>query len=139
VSRNLVRVAILVWLGISVYTGLSEWTHHDVPVVVQVPATEANLSGQATVMADYTCPAVIGGSGAPEINGDLADVVGPADEPCEPYVRGRQLLFWIDVVVGLAALALTFAHLPRRFRERRGAAETVSGQPVNASAPVNIR
>jgi hypothetical protein len=132
VSRNLVRVAILVWLAISVYSGFTSWTHNDVPVVVRVPVTEANLSGLETVMVEYTCPAPIGGDGSPTISGDVGDVVGPSDEPCEPYVRGRQLLFWVDVLAGFAALALTFAHIPRRFLERRSAAETVTGRPAHA-------
>ena len=48
------------------------------------------------------------------------------------YVRGRQLLFWIDVVVGVAALAVTFAHLPRRFRERDRPTERTIGRPAHA-------
>jgi hypothetical protein len=133
VSRNLVRLAILVWLGISVHSGFTEWTHHDVPVVVQVPVTEANLSGRETVMVDYSCPAPIGGSGSPQIaDDDVGDVIGPSEAPCEPFLRGRQLLFWVDVVAGVGAMALTFAHLPRRLRERRETPETVTGRPVPA-------
>jgi hypothetical protein len=132
VTRNLVRLAILVWFAIAMYSGVSEWTHHDVPVVVRVPVTEANQSGRETVSADFTCPAVIGGDGQPAItDADGLDVVGPSEEPCAPFVRGRQLLFWINVVVGVGALALTFAHLPRRWRDRR-VAETVNGRPLTA-------
>jgi hypothetical protein len=133
VTRNVVRLAILVWLGISVYSGFSEWTHHEVSVVVSVPVTDANPSGRETVQADYTCPAVIGGDGSPTLtDSGIGDVVGPSEQPCEPYVAGRQLLFWIDVVAGIGALALTFAHLPRRWRERRVVAETVTGRPAPA-------
>jgi hypothetical protein len=46
-------------------------------------------------------------------------------------VRGRQLLFWIDVVVGVLAMAATFAHLPRRLARHRSAAHT-TGRTVTA-------
>jgi hypothetical protein len=132
VSRNIVRLAIVVWLGISVYSGFTEWTHHDVPVVRRVEVTEANLSGLETVGAAFECPAVIGGSGSPRMIDDVGEVVRVNEQPCESYVRGRQVLFWIDVVAGLAALGLTFAHIPRRFLDRRATAERTTGRPVTA-------
>jgi hypothetical protein len=122
VSRNVVRVAILIWFAISMYSGFTSWTDHQVPVVVEVPVTDQNLSGRITEIAEYECPAPIGGSGAPKLLDDLTDVVGPSREPCSPYLRGRQVLFWIDVLAFVGAMSLTFAHLPRRLRDRREAA-----------------
>jgi hypothetical protein len=130
VSRNIARVAIVVWLAISVYTGLTSWTHHDVPVVREVPVTEANLSGLETIGADYECPAVIGGEGGAQLVDEIDGFLRASEVPCERFVRGRQLLFWIDVLVGVGALALTFAHLPRRFRERDHSVERTIGRPA---------
>jgi hypothetical protein len=126
VTRNLVRAAILLWLGISLYSGLSAWSDHEVPVVVQVPVTEQNLSGFETKYATYECPAPIGGSGSAELQDDLTNIVGPSRTPCGTYLRGRQVLFWVDIAAGAAALALTFAHLPRRLWSRRTPVQTVT-------------
>ena len=126
VAKNLVRLAIVVWIAIALQAGFTSWSDHGVPTVRRVPVTDANRSGLETVNAEYRCPAPIGGSGSPELVDDLTNVVGPAEEPCHPYVRGRQVLFWVDIVVGLGALALTFAHLPRQRRDRREAALTVA-------------
>ena len=118
-TRNLVRLAILVWLALSLRSGLTSWNDHDVPVVVKVPVTETNLSGLETKSGTYECPAPIGGSGEPRLTEDLGDVVGPSREPCTPFVRGRQALFWIDLAAGILAIAVTFAHIPRQWRDRR--------------------
>jgi hypothetical protein len=126
VSKNLVRLAIVVWIAIALHAGFTTWSDHEVPTVRRVPVTDANLSGLETVKAEYECPAPIGGSGSPELVDDLTNVVGPAEEPCHPYLRGRQVLFWVDILVGLGVLALTFAHLPRQRRDRREAVHTVA-------------
>jgi hypothetical protein len=123
VSKNLVRLAIVVWLAVAIHAGFSTWSDHGVPTVRRVPVTQENLSGLETVAAEYDCPAPISGGGSPTLVDDLTDVVGPAETPCRPFLRGRQVLFWIDLVVGVLALALTFAHLPRQLRDRREAAQ----------------
>jgi hypothetical protein len=125
-KRNLVRVAILVWLVLALRSGLTTWNDHQVPVVVQVPVTATNPTGLETVNATFECAAPIGGDAAPVLVDDLTGVVGPSREPCEPFVRGRQLLFVFDLFAGAIAIAITFAHLPRQWRDRH----------LNAGTPV---
>ena len=99
--------------------GFVTWNDNAVPVVVRVPVTATNLSGLETVSAAYECTAPITGDAAPKLVDDLTDVVGPSREPCAPFARGRELLFWFDLFAGLLALAITFAHVPREWRDRR--------------------
>jgi hypothetical protein len=64
VSKNLIRLAIVVWLAVAIHAGFSTWSDHGVPTVRRVPVTQENLSGLETVAAEYDCPAPISGGGS---------------------------------------------------------------------------
>jgi hypothetical protein len=120
-SRNLVRIAILAWLVVSMRAGFVDWSEKQVPVSVRTDVTPTNLTGLSTVLAEYRCPAPIGGDGPPRLVDQLANVVEPLREPCLPYRGQRQALVWLDLAFGVVALGLTFAHLPKIKRARREA------------------
>lgn len=113
-------MVILVWLAVSLRSGFVRWSDHE-SVVVQGISTEANPSGVTTEFAEFSCRAPISGGSNDRLVSDLVISSTPNGTPCESYRSQRQALFWVDIVFALAGLAITFAHLPKRFvAARRG-------------------
>lgn len=113
-TRNLLRVVILVWLAVSIRSGFVRWSDHE-SVIAQGISTEANPSGLTTEFAEFSCRAPIGGGGDNVLVSNLVISDTPNGTPCESYRSQRQALFWVDIVFALVGLAITFAHVPKRF------------------------
>jgi hypothetical protein len=111
--RNALRLVVLVWLAFCIRTGFVDWHDHE-NAVVQGPITTTNPDGRSTESVEYRCAAPMR-SGKRPVQADRQVVLEPPNPaPCELRSQ-RQAIFWIDLGFGLAALAATFAHLPRRW------------------------
>ena len=116
-SRNLVRVVLLIWIAVSLRAGFTHWTDHGVPVVARAETTATNPSGLTTVLADYVCPATLGGSGTPRLETAIVEIVELTEKPCTPFETQRQLIFGFDILFTVVGLAATFVHRPGWRRE----------------------
>jgi hypothetical protein len=116
-SRNLLRVVVIIWLALSLRSGFVTWTDHE-NATVHTAVTPANPQGLAIENLAYRCAAPMR-SDKPAVQVEPAVVdTPPTSAPCSLRAQ-RQALFWIDIVFGLAALGVTFAHIPRRWLDAR--------------------
>jgi len=100
----IVRAALVVWL-IACIVAAFRPTTETIDSLVVLPPTPEGAAVEGPARVTYDCPAAMRADAPPQQHGD-AIVISQARPPCS-YRTSQRVTFYVDVVVGMLALAAT--------------------------------